>query len=535
MEFAPHDVRLRQLTAAEDLLNLIEPARAYPLDFVIFKITEYRPKETDQELLTGIALQHDLGLLIEQVSNSLNLHAAALDEPVLDIEDVCERFNVTSKTIQRWRRKGLAARRFLFADGKRRVGFLLGSVERFIGSHQRDVASANLSQLDDDELGLMVRHARRLAGSCGCTVDEITRRIAARTRRSPLTILHTLRRHEQLHPHEAVFAAAALPVSESDRAAIASMYRRGATPAELAARFARPRCTVYRAILDERIARLLKRKTNFHDDPLYHSPDAAEAIDAIVRQEELADPAGGEELRILLDLPPYLRDLYRTPLLTRSRERALFLKLNFHKYQFVSARRHIDLEKLRARDLRRLEGLLAMAGHTKNQIVAANLRLVVSVARKHLRPSIGLLELVSEGNLILMRAVDGFDIHRGHRFSTYATFALMKGFARLVPHMLGASRHETPNEIALANAADPASCRSGSTFIDREELRELLLRLDDRERNVLTAHYGLGGEAEPATYEQVGQRMGLSKERVRQIEQTALAKLRNSSHDHVAV
>src|SRR5687767_1261309 len=114
LDFAPHEVRLAQVDAAESLLHLIDPAKAYPLEFVIYRITDYRPRDVAGDLLTGLALQHDLGLLIERVSASLGLHTAAIAEPVLAIEDVCEKFNVTSKTIQRWRRKGLPARRFVF-------------------------------------------------------------------------------------------------------------------------------------------------------------------------------------------------------------------------------------------------------------------------------------------------------------------------------------------------------------------------------------------------------------------------------------
>ena len=82
-----------------------------------------------------------------------------------------------------------------------------------------------------------------------------------------------------------------------------------------------------------------------------------------------------------------------------------------------------------------MEAHLARSVETKNQIVRANLRLVVSVARKHLRPGMNLMELISDGNITLMRTVEGFDIHKGYRFSTYATLALMKGFARSVPLM----------------------------------------------------------------------------------------------------
>src|SRR5688500_1684515 len=137
-EFTPHDVRVAQVTAAEELLHSLDADKAYPLEFIVFRITGYRPKtpaSADADLLTGLALQHDLGLLIERVSETLDVRTETLAEPVLDIDAVCERFNVTSKTIQRWRRKGLPARRFVFGDGKRRVGFLLSSVERFFSGH----------------------------------------------------------------------------------------------------------------------------------------------------------------------------------------------------------------------------------------------------------------------------------------------------------------------------------------------------------------------------------------------------------------
>jgi RNA polymerase sigma factor (sigma-70 family) len=69
-------------------------------------------------------------------------------------------------------------------------------------------------------------------------------------------------------------------------------------------------------------------------------------------------------------------------------------------------------------------------------------------------------------------------------------------------------------------------------LIHRDEVRQLLARLDDREREVLLAHYGLEGDATPETYEEVGQRLGLTKQRVRQIEQGALAKLRQALASH---
>src|SRR5687768_16960179 len=93
LEFTPQEARGAQVASAEALLHAIDPAKGYPLDFVVFKITGYHPKDIDHdELLAGIALQHDLGLLIERVSDTLDVRASALAEPVLSIDDVTERF-----------------------------------------------------------------------------------------------------------------------------------------------------------------------------------------------------------------------------------------------------------------------------------------------------------------------------------------------------------------------------------------------------------------------------------------------------------
>src|SRR5207302_61739 len=111
--------------------------------------TGYHPKHVSTELLTGLALQHDLGLLIEWLSETLDIPVRSLAEPVLGIDDVTERFNVTSKTIQRWRRRGLPARRFIFPDGKMRVAFLLCSVEKFLSLRRDQLAAcANFASTD---------------------------------------------------------------------------------------------------------------------------------------------------------------------------------------------------------------------------------------------------------------------------------------------------------------------------------------------------------------------------------------------------
>ena len=478
MAFAPTIVRDAQIAAAEDLLLSLDPQKGYDATFIVYRITGYQAKPRAKDLLTGLALQHDLGLLIEQVSDTLAQKTTDRAEPVLMIDDLVARFNVTSKTIQRWRRRGLSARRFVFPDGKRRVGFRLNIVERFLNTHQECAErGANFSQIDSSETGVIFRHARRLLGQ-GCCVDDIARRIARTLNRSPLTIRSTLQKHDAENLPDAILPRANASLTACEQEQVCAAAADGVSLSAIASRMKRNRCDLYSTVLAHRLQRVTARRVKFIDDPLYHGPDAETAITEIGRQAPLESATPPEASRMPGDLPAYLRSLYRFPLLSPARERALFLEFNYRKFCFVTARRRLDPSKMRWRDIVLLERLLARAVAVKNQIVQANLRLVVSVAKKHTRPGLQLIDLVSEGNVTLLRAVESFDAHKGHKFSTYATFALMKGFARAVPQMLYGDRDLLGGDVLLTTAdrhSSPLECAAS-----REEVRTLLARLTPR-------------------------------------------------------
>jgi RNA polymerase primary sigma factor len=259
----------------------------------------------------------------------------------------------------------------------------------------------------------------------------------------------------------------------------------------------------------------------------------------------------------------YLRQIGRVPLLKPHEEVALFRQL-----EAAGARNHLD----EVRELQR-------------RVTEANLRLVVSIAARYRHHSLSLLDLVQEGNLGLMKAIDRFEYRRGFKFSTYATWwirqAITRALAdtgrtvRLPVHVVEALNHlakaeraltmqldrpPTVQELAdrtgiapvkvvqLSQAGAPvtsldAPLAEGAVFADllsesttspeeqviarnaRLRVRRLLGFLPERERTVLQLRFGIRTER-AHTLEETAERVGLSRERVRQIEQQALARLR---------
>ena len=182
-----------------------------------------------------------------------------------------------------------------------------------------------------------------------------------------------------------------------------------------------------------------------------------------------------------------------------------------------------------------IERLYNEAVKIKNRIVQSNLRLVVSIAKKHVQASEDFFQLVSDGNMSLIRAVEKFDYTRGNKFSTYASWAIMKNFARTIP---GEFRQKdrfrpTSEEMFLATADERTDRYLLETeqAIREEQVSTILETLDDREQRIIISRFGLDYRQEPQTLKQVGEELGVTKERIRQIEARALSKLRAAASD----
>ena len=217
----------------------MDPARTYSYEYLCFRITDYRPDPSPQFVVSGEEARHDVRLFVEDVSDAANLRVGELPEPVHTVEDLSRMFNVSTKTISRWRELGLVSRRFVFAGGKKRVGFLQSSVERFVSSHvDRVQRGERFSQLTPQERSQIIQRARRLARA-GAGQAEVARRIAKRLNRSVEAIRYTLKLFDQKYPALALFPDRSGPLTDESKEGIYQDYRRGQSVGELAERFGR--------------------------------------------------------------------------------------------------------------------------------------------------------------------------------------------------------------------------------------------------------------------------------------------------------
>ncbi|MFF9274051.1 RNA polymerase sigma factor [Streptomyces griseosporeus] len=285
----------------------------------------------------------------------------------------------------------------------------------------------------------------------------------------------------------------------------------------------------------------------------------------------------------------YLREIGRIPLLTAAEEVELARRVEAGLFAEEKLRIAPDLDSQLALDLDRL---VVMGRMAKRRLIEANLRLVVSVAKRYVGRGLTMLDLVQEGNLGLIRAVEKFDYARGYKFSTYATWWIRQAMSRAladqartirVPvhvvelinrvvrvqrRMLQERGYEpTPEEVAaqldlppervgevLRLAQEPVSLHapvgeeddvalgdliedgdaaspveSAAFLLLKEHLEAVLSTLGERERKVVQLRYGLV-DGRPRTLEEIGRIFGVTRERIRQIESKTLNKLRDHAY-----
>lgn len=523
--FAPQSVRHRQISQAEELLGELQAGESRTYGDVCERVTGYRPESAADEAISAADLLHDLRCLIEDLSESLGQDAEELSVPAFTVQQVSRRYNVSTKTVDRWRSRGLASRR-MKVNGRLRVVIPQDTLERFVANHQGEVdRGRTFRQMSNTEREQVILQARALAAE-GFGLTEVSRQLGEQFKRATETIRYTLRDYDRQHPENALFADRGKQLSTEHQELAFDLHDHGVPVADLARRFGRSQSAMKAVLSTVQTRRLKTMSIEFIDSVEFHEA-AAESV--IYAEAPGYDEKAGST-RVPSGLPAYLADLYRVPLLNKAQEQHYFRLMNFLKFQACQLQEELDLGHPVSRVVKKLKSLLDEAAKIKSLLIRSNLRLVVSIAKRHLKPGVNFFELVSDGNMSLIRAIEKFDYYRGNKFSTYASWAIMKNFARSVPtEHTRRDRFRTGYEEVFQQSNDLRANQFAAEIANTEQrsaLKEILEELDGRERKVISCRFGLLRGTEPETLEQVGNRLGVTKERVRQIEVRTLDKMR---------
>ena len=232
-----------------------------------------------------------------------------------------------------------------------------------------------------------------------------------------------------------------------------------------------------------------------------------------------------------LEMPIHLGRLCEAALLKPNQERMLFQRMNYLLQQAAVHRSMLNPAHPSRVRLELIDRLLALAAWHRDRIVEANLRLVFSIIKKFTNANNHFDDLLSDGIFALIRAVEKFDFDRGFRFSTYATQVIRRNSYRAIV-VQQQERQKTIGglqdmDLDLTDEGRQSAISEKRWHELRRRLGEMLNELDRREKLIIRARFSLGSHRKVHTLQALANRLGISKERVRQLERRAMDKLRS--------
>lgn len=423
---------MEQVVRCEKLHDEIDAADAYPVEYIVYRVTGYRSEIQHDEMLVGEAVASDLRLLIDLLSRSVS---APLDknEKVYTRDELAKHLQISTRTIARWRKSGLRWRWMTPGeDVTPQLMFTQKAVDHFCAAESTLVERAQrFTRIPDAKRDQLIEQARSFRReNPDLSLNQAARRLADETGRAIETVRQLLGQHDREHEGDKIFTVDAGPMTVGQKRLIARARRMGVSVQKIADRFNRSASSVYRIARERRAADWRQTRIDYIANATFERLDADEVILAGPMLDASALAEGSRQP--VDDLPTELHPLFSYSPMAPAHQRLLFRRYNYLKFKAARLRDQLDRYQPSAGDLDAIQFHLEQARAIRGQLARANLSVALSVARRHQvggpDSSAHLLGLLEQGAEVLFTAIESYDLTRQESFTSYLTYHLMRRF-----------------------------------------------------------------------------------------------------------
>ncbi len=507
--FASKPTLLRHLHRIDKLAPQIDPEGLYPQDWIVFRITGYRPETNTPALVPGDALRGDLSAIAEHISEYAHLTPADLAEPYETIDSLAERWSVSRKTIERYRRLGLIARRLDLGKGHRSIIFLQSTAQWFesLNAHRLGKA-ARFDRIPDTQIAKFERWAKTYRRRFNFSRSQTAARIALRTGHSHEGVRKVLIRIDE-QSASPIFTDLGPTTTRVQRFALRAVLR-GIGPSFIATHTNRPPSVIVRAINAARFSLLTS-----YDLPVVTDPNTVDRFADALKSIPVTT-----NLRTLpqTDLCALIEDMrIRQPTVVYEEHmRACAYHTLIHNAGFrIGTLSHATLS---SSVLDQIETDLRWAQMLKALLIRAQFPLLISTIEHQIQGPIDTLDPSRAAFLLLgsirvaSDAIDRFDPSHKARIAAPVGLAVTRFVSQqpdvAVPQSTGKATRRVSAGYVIADWTAQITPWHRWLMPDGR-IESILDRLDERDRLILVRRFGFDGTP-PVTRSGLGELLGTS-------------------------
>lgn len=523
LRFAPRPALLKHIERTEALASVIEPEQTYPPSWLVFRVTGFRPENDEGDPSQGSAILENLSAFAEHLSEAAAISEAELRDAGLSPEQLCERWGISRKSLDRARRKGLVGRRVRGVGPARRLVFMPAAVAAY-EERESPAPSAAGRRMTTRMRERMIRRARRYHDEFDCSINQVAQRLGPRFGFSAEAVRTALKRADERAGPDAIFKEQGPPTPREQAFAFRA-GRRGVEPGRIARRLGRPRATVWRAANAHRAALLARVDLAGPVVSAFHDPNAA---DTILSKPAVLDPRSPALTEDLFALLEQARAAPK-PAAAAEHDRALAM----HLLRFMARERIRSLSAHEATALDEIETVLRRVSRLKEQLIADSLAFFIATLERRLGseaeslPPRPLAELSTVMLTALAGAVDRYDPTHGGRLAAPAGLALDRAAAAWL-----ARREHEPQVVGRAKRT--LTAQTGTSVIGRRfdpwqvwlepdaRVLRVLDRITESDAELLSRRFGFGVFV-PHTLDELAAWLGLPRMHAARRERSALA------------